>query len=141
MKRTAMLNPVARAMIVKEWQSEAVTGMIHVLTGQDSRRLVNGAGRVFYVLLGACRTCAVPESDPDVRILMGAVNAAHDQADVEEIMEMRRASLLSGLAACERLLDRVTHRALADAAIEMKVRLARQDITHEDFQRFIGAAA
>jgi hypothetical protein len=134
MKRAAILNPVARAMIVQQWKQGAVTGRIHALIGDDPKLLVKGAGRVFFVVLGACAACGIDQGEPDVRILMGAVNAVHEQVDEPRITDLRRASIVSGLAACERLLPRLTQRALADAAIQMEVRLAHQHVTFADFQ-------
>jgi hypothetical protein len=138
-RRTFGLNPVERAMLVASWKEDAVTGRIHALIGNDSDRLVNGAGRIFYVMLGACaaHNGCIDAEELDVRILRGAVNALHEQAEEPEIVETRRTAILSGLQACERLMPRVTQRALADAALDLELRMQRGDVRHTDFLRLV----
>lgn len=134
-RRTFGLNPVERAMLVHKWEREAVTGRIHAMIGGDSDKVVNGAGKIFYVVLGACAVHidALGEDNPDLRILRGAVNALHEQAEVPQIAEERRAAILSGLQACERLLPDLSQRALAGAALDLEVRLHRGDVRFSDF--------
>ncbi len=134
-RRTFGLTPVERAMLVHRWQREAVAGQLHVLIGNDSDKMVNGAGRYFYVVLSACAAHldVLSEDDPDIRILRGAVNALHEQAEEPEIVEERRAAILSGLQACQRLMPELSQRALSDAALDLELRLRRGDVTFSDF--------
>lgn len=134
-RRTFGLNLVERSMLIAKWRREAVAGQLHVLIGNDSDKMVNGAGRYFYVVLGACAAHldVLGEDDPDIRILRGAVNALHEQAEVPEIAEERRAAILSGLQACERLMPELSQRALSDAALDMELRLLRGDVRFTDF--------
>lgn len=137
--RSYGLTPVERAVLVARWKSDAVSGRIHALIGEDSDKMVNGAGRIFYVVLGACAAHAdsVDVDGPDLRILRGAVNALHEQAEVPEIAEARRAAVLSGLEACERLMPPLSQRALSDAALGLELKLRRQDVRYSDFEQLI----
>jgi len=134
-RRTFGLTPVERALIVDRWRREAVSGQLHAMLGDDSDRLVNGAGKIFFVVLGACAAHldVLSEDDPDIRILRGAVNALHEQAEVPEIAEERRAAILSGLQACQRLMPELSQRALSEAALDMELRLLRGDVRFSDF--------
>jgi hypothetical protein len=134
-RRTFALNPVERAMLVFRWRREAITGHLHALIGDDSDKVVNGAGKIFYVVLGACAAHAadLDLDSADLRILRGAVNALHEQAEVPQIAEERRAAILSGLQACERLLPDLSQRALSEAALDLEIRLQLGDVRFSDF--------
>ena len=135
------LNPIERAVLVAKWRTDKVSAGIHALIGGDGLRLVNEAGRVMYVVLGAAAAQGLSHDDPDLRILRGAVNALHEQAEVADVDEQRRSSIVSGLQACDRLLSELTQRALSDAALELEIRLKLGDVRYSDFQRLAGAAA
>lgn len=112
MNRRHGLTPVEHSVLVAAWKSEALTSRIHALIGDDSDKLVNGAGRVFFVIIGACAACGLHQDEPDIRILRGAVNALGEQAGEPEVQQQRRAGIVSGLQACDRLMPRLTQRAL-----------------------------
>lgn len=137
MKRTLSLNPVQRAILVAQWKQAGVSSRIHALIGEDSDKLVSGAGTVFYVVLGACAAASLDHEEPDLRVLRGAVNALGEQAGEPEVQEARRAAIVSGLHACDRLLPRLTQRALADAALDLDRRLKRGDVRFADFERLV----
>lgn len=139
MKRTHALTPVERAILVHQWKQGGVSSRIHALIGEDSDRLVSGAGKVMYVVLGACAAAGLDHDEPDLRVLRGAVNALGEQAGEPEVQEARRASIVSGLHACDRLLPRLTQRALADAALDLDMRLKRGDVKFADFERLVEA--
>lgn len=142
-KRTFGLNPIERAVLVAAWKQQAVSGRIHALIGDDSDKLVNGAGRIFYVVLGACADAqvAIGAEDPDVRILRGSVNALGEQAGEPEISQQRRGAIVSGLQACDRLVPKLTQRALADAALDLQVRLAVGEVKFRDFEQLVRMVA
>ena len=119
---TRILNGVAAAMFAAQWKREAVTGRLHALIGGNSDKLVNGAGRIFFVVLtAAARTTDM--DTPDMRILRGAIEALHDQAGEAEVSEVRRAGIVSGLQACDRLMVDLSTKDLAEAALYMEARL------------------
>lgn len=135
---TRILNGVAAAMFAAQWKREAVTGRLHALIGGDGDKLVNGAGRIFFVVLTAAAKTAA--DSPDMRILRGAIEALHDQAGEPTVSEVRRAGIVSGLHACDRLLEGLSTRALAEAALYMESRLRAGDVHYSDFQRLIEGA-
>ena len=103
-RRTAALGLIERAIIEKQWHATSVRAQIHAILGDDSAEFVNAAGRVLYVMLGALIAEKVEPSIPDVRIVRGACNALYEQAGEPTIAPARRASLRSGLEACDRLV-------------------------------------
>lgn len=134
---TRILNGVAAAMFAAQWKREAVTGRLHALIGGNSDKLVNGAGKIFFVVLTAAAKSDADMDTPDMRILRGAIEALHDQAGEAEVSEVRRAGIVSGLQACDRLLEGLTQKALAEAALYMEARLRAGDVHYSDFQQLI----
>ncbi len=132
-RRTDSLGPVGLAVMVATWSQTAITAHIHALMGGDSDALVNGAGRVFYVVLGAAMAAKLDADHPDLRILRGAVEALHEQAEELEIQQNRRLAIASGLNACKRLTPKFTQRQLADAAVSLEIKLRRGDVRYSDF--------
>lgn len=124
-------------MLVAQWRTEAVTGRIHALIGGDSDKLVGGAGKVFFVVLGGCVAEGIGLDDPDVRVLRGAVNALDEQAEQPVIDEARRAAIASGLQACDRLLPRLGQRGLAESALRMHYMLASRSVMTTDFDNLV----
>lgn len=137
MRKPRTLSPVERAMLVHQWRTEAVTGRIHALIGGDSDKLAGGAGRIFYVTLGGCIASGIGMEDTDVRILRGACNALEEQAEQPEVDENRRASIVSGLHACDRLLPRLSQKGLAESALQMDLMLKYRSVMTTDFARLV----
>lgn len=134
MKRKPTVSWLERLQIAEKWRAAKVDAEIHAMLGEDADRLVNLAGRMLYVALGAARTEGIDAEDPDVRVLRGAVNAVHDQAGEADILEARRLSIRSGLEAVGRIVQRVPHRALVDSAVELELRLRRGNVMTTDFE-------
>lgn len=137
-RRPCSLSPVERAMLVHQWRTEAVTGRIHALIGGDSDKLVGGAGKVMFVVLGGCVADGIGLEDPDVRVVRGAANALEEQAENPVIDENRRAAIVSGLLACDRLVSRLRQRGLADTALQMDLMLKRRSVMTTDFTSLVG---
>lgn len=134
---TRILNPVAAALYASQWRRESVTSRIHALIGNDSDKLVNGAGQVIFVTLTAAAAHGFDADHPDMRVIRGAVEALHEQAGEPQIEELRRAGIVSGLQACDRLLPHLTQRELSEAALYMHARLRAGDVHYSDFQRLV----
>lgn len=128
------LNLIERAYFAKQWQEEAVTAHIHALIGGDPKLMVNTAGRVLFVVLGAAMAQGIEAELPEIRIIRGAVNAVHDQAGEVDIPEQRRASIVSGLEAVDRLMPSLARTNLINAAINLEMLLSRQDVRLSDFE-------
>lgn len=137
------LSLVEKAIVERDWHSTAVSAQIHALYGDNSDGMVESAGRVLYVILGAAITDGFDPEHVDIRIVRGAVNAVHDQAGEEVIPAARRASIVSGLEAAERLMPLLQRRSLIVAACDLKQKMKTKHIHLSDFQALIeqGAAA
>lgn len=137
LKRRPGLNMVERAVIANEWRHTALEAQILALCSLDSHKLVNKAGRMLYVVLGAAIAEEVSPDLPAVRIIRGAVNAVHDQAGEIEIPDARRASIVSGLNAAAGLIPTLPRKSLVDAACDLALKLRRDDVVLADFQAIL----
>ncbi|WP_416406511.1 hypothetical protein RCH27_08480 [Paracidovorax citrulli] len=138
---SAAVNMVERALIAHEWRANVATARIHALMGENPKALVNQAGRVFFVVLGAAMQQQLHEDQREIRIIRGAVNAVHDQAGVEPIDPMRRASILAGLETAVQLLAALPYPAIVQSACDLAAKLRRQDIRLEDLVLLVGRRA
>lgn len=141
MNRSLSRNPVARAITARKWSQTATSAQIHALMGDDSDGLVNAAGRVFFVILGACALQRINSDTPDVRILRGACNALYEQAGEPRIDDMRRKSLQAGLEACERLNEILERRHVTESACDLADKLRQEHVHWSDFEPLIGKVA
>lgn len=140
-KKQRGLNMVERALIAQKWRQQAVDAKIHALIGDNSKAMVQSAGRMLYVALGAAMQEQFTAEDPDIRVIRGAVNAVHDQADEPVIQEERRASILSGLHAVGRIVGRVPVASITDAACDLELKLRCKHIHHNDFLALMAVPA
>ena len=134
LKRYTGMNPVARAVIAAKWSDTALNAQIHAYIGGDGQKLVNEAGRVLFVVLGAAMATGLDADMPDIKIVRGAVNAIFDQAGEAVIDELRRASIISGLHASARLLEDVPRKVLVDCACELHLKLRYGHVLMSDFE-------
>lgn len=139
-RRQPGLSLIERALVERDWHQIAVTAQIQALYGDNSEGMVDAAGRVMYVVLGAVMAEGVSHEQPEVRIIRGAVNAVHDQVGEEAIPAARRRSIVSGLQACERLIPALERRSLINAACDLKLRMKTQHIHLSDFLALIPAS-
>lgn len=137
MKRRPGLNLVERAVIAQQWHATVATAQIHALIGESSVHMVNKAGRVFYVVLGAAMAAGLDHDEPAVRVMRGAINAVHDQAGEEDIPALRRQSIVSGLTAAAALIPTLQRKDLVDAACELTVRLRAGAVVLADFEAIL----
>lgn len=137
LKRRPGLNLVERAVIASEWRHTALEAQMLALCSLDSQKLVNKAGRMLFVVLGAAIAEDVSPDLPAIRIIRGAVNAVHDQAGEPEIPDTRRASIVSGLNAAAGLIPSLPRKSLVDAACDLALKLRRDDVVLADFQAIL----
>ena len=131
------ISPVERAVLVQQWRSTTTTAFIHALVGENSHEMVNQAGRVLFVILGAALAQGMRPDDSDIRVVRGAVNALHDQAGEPEIPEQHRASIMSGLLAADRLRLGLKSKHINDAICDLALKLRGGDVRLEDFQQMV----
>jgi len=140
-RRTAALGLIARALIEKQWHATAVRAQIHAILGDDSDQFVAAAGRVLFVVLGALMAEDIDHDLPDVRIMRGACNALYEQAGVPVIDPTRRASLRSGLEACDRLVGGLQRKSLIDAACDLELKLKTGHLDWASFETLLEGIA
>ena len=136
-KRQKGLGMVERAVIAAQWRKNVSTSRIHALIGDDSHELVQQAGRVFFVALGAAIIENVASDDVEVRILRSCVNALHDQAGVAQIDAVRRQSIKAGLEAAVRLLDRMPYPSIVKSACDLHVKELNKGVWTRDFREMV----
>lgn len=135
------IGMVERAIIAQKWKLESVDAKIHALIGDNSREMVHLAGKMLYVALGAALSENMSAEHPDIRIMRGAVNAVHDQAENPVIDPLRRASIVSGLEAVSRISKMVPPKALTDAACDLALKMRSQHLHYSDFHQFVRVCA
>lgn len=141
MQRKFGLNLMEKAVIANEWRHVALEAQMLALCSLDSEKLVNKAGRMLFVVLGACIADGVSHEDPNVRILRGAVNAVHDQAGEPHIPEQRRQSIIIGLQTAAAMIPELDRKALLESAYDLAVKLRNGDVRLSDFEKLLGVAA
>lgn len=131
------LHPVERAVIENEWRHVALEAQMLALCSVDSKKLVEKAGRMLFVVLGACMADGVDEDSLEVRILRGAVNAVHDQAEVAEIPAQRRASIVVGLETAAAMVPELKKSSLVAAACDLAIKLRGGHVHYSDFSQLL----
>ncbi|WP_213956316.1 hypothetical protein [Variovorax sp. dw_954] len=139
MKRRRHAGPslIERALIEKKWHATTVRAQIHAVLSDNSDEFVNAAGRMLFVVLGALIAEEVDPEMPEVRIVRGACNALYEQAGEPTITPERRASIRSGLEACDRLIGALERRSLAASACELELKLRAGHLYWNDFEQSI----
>jgi hypothetical protein len=140
--RPTRLGLVERALIEKQWRETAISAHIHGLIGEDGDKMVDKAGRVFFVVLGAAIAEEVDPDTPELRVIRGACNAVYEQAGEDSIPAARRASIVSGLEACDRLIPAFQRKSLTDAACDLALKMRGAHVRWSDFEaKLAGVAA
>ena len=135
-RRPLGLHPFEKAAIRRDWAADSVSAQIHALTGSDAALMVNKAGRILFVLLGAAMRDGIAANDPDINVMRGAVNALHEQAGEPVIDETRRASIQSGLDAAERLTPSIKPESIFAVACELNLLMRNTSgVVLADFER------
>lgn len=134
MKRRPGLNLVERAVIAQQWRHTALEAQLLAMCSLDADKLVNKAGKMVYVVLGACITEKFDAEMLEMRILRGAVNAIHDQAGETVITPMRRKSIEHGLTVAASLIPQLPRKALVDAACDLELKLRTGHVHLSDFE-------
>ena len=134
-KRLDKISPIERAVIAEKWRQGTVTAQIHALIGMNSDELVNQAGRVLYVVLGAALAQDLDADMPEMRIIRGAVGAIYDQAGLDAIPEDRRTSIIRGLEVAADLIPMMERKALTDSACVLALKLRCGHVMSADFER------
>lgn len=129
-RRTAanpLSSPVGRAMLARTIRQDmhAIlnTAQMHAWAGSNPPQLLDNAGRMVYVVLGAAGAGGMTTARPEIRILLGMAEALGDLR-IDGDIERHRPAIQSGLLAIERLLPDLQPLALAESAMELDHKLA-----------------
>ena len=140
MKRTFGLNPIEKAVIANEWRHVALEAQMLAMCSLDSKKLVDKAGRMLFVVLGACIAKGISHEDLSVRILRGAVNAVHDQAGETHIPDQRRQSIVIGLQTAAAMIPELDRKALVASACDLALKLRTGHVHLSDFEAVLAVA-
>ena len=136
-KRPVTLSPVERALIAKKWNESTWDANIHALISADVGNLVGKGGFVFFVAIALARQNC-PNS-PDHRIIRATMNAVYEVADTDEIDDLTRQSIVSGLHAASRIYHAATHEQIVKAACDLELKLRTGHIHMSDFDELEAA--
>jgi hypothetical protein len=140
-----MSTPVGRAMLAnavrRDIASVLSSAQLHAWAGDTPPLLLNNAGRMVYVVLGAAAQMGVGTESPDIRILLGLGEALGDLATDGDI-ERHRPAIQSGLLAAERLLPKMDAMAMLASAQELEFLLSTpQGMGTSDIHRLFPTTA
>jgi hypothetical protein len=135
--RPPRLNLIERALIERDWHQTAVSAQIHALYSDNSQGMVEAAGQVLYVVLGAALTEGVDPEHEELQAVRTAVRAMHDQVGEPEISATRRASIVGGLEASERLIPALPRSSLIEVACDLKQKLKYKHLRLSDFDALV----
>lgn len=115
-RKPAGMHPFIKQALRAKWESKAVLGQIHALTGDNHEKLpAFGA-----VLLFVASACAVhlgwTGDEPDMRIVRASINALDELAKRQAITELDRGALHSGMMAAHRIIEVTPIEVVTDAA-------------------------
>ncbi|WP_019573336.1 hypothetical protein [Curvibacter lanceolatus] len=136
--RPKTLNMVERAVIAQEWRGTVPAARIHILIGDGGVHMVNQAGKVLFVVLGAALEMQMDPDRPELRIIRASVNALETQAENDEVNPVHRAAISSGLEACVRLLPEIPHPVIVRSACDLHLKLKNGHAMASDFKERLG---
>lgn len=137
-KRTSRPGLIERALIEKEWHQTVVNAQIHALYGDNPQGLVDAAGRVLFVVLEAANLDGHDFDSDELQSVHEAIISMYDQVDEAAVCPSRRARIIGGLEAAERLLALIQRSSLIQAACGLKEKLREKHIHLDDFEALIG---
>lgn len=117
LKQAAEAKREAEAKAAREkWESKAVLGQIHALTGENRDTLL-AFGSVLMFVASACAIhLGWTGDEPDMRIVRASVNALDELAKRKTITELDRGALNAGMMAAHRIIEVTPIEVVTDAA-------------------------
>jgi hypothetical protein len=121
-KQSPGMNPVAAAMLRTTIRRDPANLMtdaeLHAWNGENAAKLLNAAGRLVYITLGAAEASGFDSNHPDIRICLGMGSALGD-LNTDSRLEFHRGAIQAGLLAIERLLPNLNPMSMASAALHL----------------------
>lgn len=137
--RLIRLSAIERALIERDWHAGAVTAQIQALIGDSAPHMVNAAGRVLYVVLGAVREDVAEQDHPDIEALARGGDAVFALVGAEAVDSVARTLIWSALQAAERLVPQLSRASLIRSACAMTLQLrAGRHIDTRAFEKVMG---
>lgn len=131
------VNPVTMAMLRQKIDADVerlrVAANLHAHLGGNAAATLNLAGRLTYIVCHAAGKCGLGWS-PEARILAGTANALAEVQACPEALEAQRQTILSGLAAIDRLMPKLHTLDMAEGAMRLDALLASGDMGTGDVQ-------
>lgn len=118
-RRCTGLSLVAKALVKRDILATIATLRttmgLQAYMGQDVSAIAHSAGRLFFIVAHAANAAGYGNS-PEGSIILGAASALGDVVEIPGRLEQQRGAIISGLAAVDRLLPKLTALQLADGA-------------------------
>lgn len=131
------LDRKRRAEVADRYRTTMLLADIKAMQADDAHGMVNAAGRVLFVTLGAAMAEGVSDEDPTVQHLIAAVNAINDLVVDDTITDEVILSVRLGLHAASLMLEQLDHETVVDAAVDLEQKMTRQHITIDDFRALV----
>lgn len=133
MKPLSMVEKaVLKSKIREDLQMLRTSAGLHAYTGNDGEKLANLAGRLLFITAYAAGKEGLGDT-PEANILAGSASALGDIAEGTASVEAQRGAVISGLAAVERLLPKLTIKFIAEGHQYLEAMLASpHGLTHQD---------
>lgn len=132
------INPVKEAVVRQQIASDVerlrVAANLHAHIGGDAAATLNLAGRLTFIVCHAAGKCGLGQS-PEARILAGTANALAEVEADRTALEAQRQTILSGLAAIDRLMPKLSTLDLAEGALLLDGLLNSGDLGTGDVHR------
>lgn len=116
-------NPVGSAIlkqqITRDLQRLKVEAELQAVWSSNVKKLVTEAGSLLFIASYAAGQCGIDFNEPDMRIMRGMASALGDIGEHPASLEQNRPAIVSGIAAIDRTIPRVSVWALGLGAVEL----------------------
>lgn len=122
-KHPSYRNPVGSAIlkqqITRDVQRLKMEAELQAVWSANVKKLVTEAGSLLFITSFAAGECGIDAEEPDMRIMRGMASALGDIGEHPASLEQNRAAIVSGIAAIDRTIPRVSVWALGLGAVEL----------------------
>lgn len=143
--RHKLVNPVSEIYLLRrvadDIESLRTRVQIHAFTGESAAEVCNLAGRLVFITAFAAGQNGLGDCD-DARILAEVADTLGDLNEDRLSLDARRAAILHGLGAIDRLLELVPTISMAEGALKLDFLLELgTGLGTDDVQRVLAGAA
>lgn len=116
-------NPVGSAIlkqqIARDVQRLKMEAELQAVWSVNVKKLVQEAGSLLFITSYAAGECGIDPDEPDMRIMRGMASALADIGEHPASLENNRPAIVSGIAAIDRTIPRVSVWALGLGALKL----------------------